>query len=335
MQPRDTVIATQSAGSARISATAVANRYPIDAAGRETVAIAVTSACREFCSAADPAQIAAFLGTLVHGPEIERLTVQMETPSQIAFDCGYGAQACYYGGENRIALSGDDAPAPDGASREFVLAHEYGHHLARHRQTPPPFPSAIDWGTTRWASYENVCRRSRSGSLFPGTFGLRYFRDPGEAFAETFANLRFPDSGVPWRWVRMLKPDAGALRAAREDALHPWRGRTTFSLGGRLPGLRARPAVRSFSTPIDGMVSLRPSGRRFDLSLLNPAGRILRNSRHGLNSRRKLNFTVCGQAGLRLALRSPVAATRGPSSCKSSDPEIIPAGRPTAHPLGA
>ncbi|HEU4904945.1 MAG TPA: hypothetical protein VFT19_02375 [Solirubrobacterales bacterium] len=303
--PRDTVIETPGPGSARISATATTGRYPIDAAGRETVAIGVTSACQASCTAADPAKIAAFLGTLVHGPEIELLTVQLETPSQIGFDCGYGAQACYYGGENKIVLSGDDAPAPDGASREFVLAHEYGHHLARHRETPAPFPPAIDWGTARWASYQNVCRRSRTGSLFPGTLGLRYYRDPGEAFAESFAHLRFPDAGVPWRWVRALKPDAGALRAIRVDALDPWRGREALSLRGRLPGRRAGPAVRSFSTPIDGMVSLRPKGSdRYSLSLLNPAGRVLRSSRHGLSFGNRLNFTVCGQSSLRLALRS-------------------------------
>lgn len=304
MRPRDTVIATPDPGSARISATAETSRYPIDAGG-ETVAIGVTSACRASCTDAGPEQIAAFLGTLVHGPEIELLTVQLETPSQIGFECGYGAQACYYGGGNKIALSGNDAPAPDGASRDFVLAHEYGHHLARHRRSPAPFPPAIDWGTARWASYEDVCRRSRTGSLSAGAFGLRYFRDPGEAFAEAYANLRFPDSGVPWRWPRALKPDAGALRAIREDVLDPWRGRTSLRLRGRLPGRHARPTVRNFSTPIDGMVSLRPTGRRrYSLSLLSPAGRVLRRSRHGHSLRHRLNFTVCGQSALRLALRS-------------------------------
>jgi len=304
MLPRDTVISSPGPGSARISASAAVSRYPIDATGR-SVAIGVTAACRVSCAAADPARIAAFLGTLAHGPEVELLTVQLETPSQIGFDCGYGAQACYYGGENKIVLSGEDSPAADGASREFVLAHEYGHHVARHRRTPAPFPPAIDWGTARWASYENVCRRSRTGSLFPGTAGLRYFRDPGEAFAETFANLRFPDSGVPWRWPRALEPDAAALQAVREDTLEPWLGRRTFSLRGRLPGRRAGAAARRFSTPIDGRVSLRLRGRsRYGLSLINPAGRVLRSSRPASGSHRRLDFTVCGQSSLRLALRS-------------------------------
>ena len=292
-------------GSARISAAADTGRYSIDDGSSETVAISVTAACQVSCTAADPQQIADTLGTFIHGFEMELLTVQLDTPSQIEFDCGYGAQACYYGAENKIVLSGDDSSAPDGASREFVLAHEYGHHVARHRESPPPFPAAIDWGTPRWSSYENVCRRSRDGALFPGNEGLHYFRDPGEAFAESFAHLRFPESDVPWRWVRSLEPDAEALQAIREDTLNPWLGRAVFRLRGRIPPADGGAAVRSFQTPLDGTVSLRPAGRpRYRLSLLTPAGRVLRTSRRGLSFGHRLNFTVCGQAGLRIALRS-------------------------------
>lgn len=302
--PRDTVIAAPSAGSARISATATTSRYPINAAG-ETVAIAVTAACQASCTAADPQQIAGFLGTLVHGFEMELLTVQLDAPSQIEFDCGYGAQACYYGAESKIVISGNATAAPDGASREFVLAHEYGHHVARHRESPPPFPAAIDWGTARWSSYEDVCRRARAGALFPGNEGLHYFRDPGEAFAESFAYLRFPESEVPWRWLPALEPDAEAFQAIREDTIDPWLGRRVFRLRGRVPPRRKGVAVREFRTPLDGTVSLSPAGRpRYDLDLLNPAGRLLRSSRHGLSFGRRLNYTVCGQSQLRVAIRS-------------------------------
>jgi hypothetical protein len=303
--PRDTVIEIPGAGSARISAGADAQRYPLEDGSGETVAIAPTTACEAACTATDPSPIARTLGTFIHGPEMGLLTVQLDTPSQIEFDCGYGAQACYYAGENRIVISGNDTPAPEGASREFVLAHEYGHHVARHRESPPPFPAAIDWGTPHWSSYENVCRRSRAGALFPGSEGLRYFRDPGEAFAESFAHLRFPGSGVPWRWVDALKPDAEAFAAIREDTLDPWRGRRAFRLRGRLPPRRDGATVRTFGTPLDGTVSLRPAGRpRYGLDLLNPAGRVLRTSRHGLSFGHRLNFTVCGQSRLRVAVRS-------------------------------
>ncbi len=304
-RPRDTVIATPSVGSARISASAEEDRYPIDDGSDETVAISVTPACQVACTAADPQQIADFLGTLIHGFEMELLTVQLDTPSQIEFDCGYGAQACYYGGEDKIVLSGNDSQAPDGASREFVLAHEYGHHVARHRESPPPFPAAIDWGTARWSSYEHVCQRSRAGALFPGNEGLHYFRDPGEAFAESFAHLRFPESDVPWRWVHSLEPNQAAFEAIREDALDPWLGRSVFKLQGRLPPRHDGSAVRAFGTPLDGTVSLRPAGKPlYDLDLLNPAGRVLRSSRHGLGSGHQLNYTVCGQSRLRVAIRA-------------------------------
>lgn len=307
---RDTVIEVPSAGSARISASAGENRYPINDGSSETVAIAVTAACQAACTAADPQQIASTLGTFVHGPEMELLTVQLDTRSQIEFDCGYGAQACYYGGENKIVLSGDGDLAADGANREFVLAHEYGHHVARHRESPPPFPAAIDWGTARWSSYEHVCQRSRAGALFPGNEGLHYFRDPGEAFAESFAHLQFPQSGVPWRWVDALEPDAEALEAIREDTLNPWLGRTPLKLRGRVPSRRDGPVLRTFGTPLDGTVSVRPASRsRFELDLLNPLGRLLRSSRHGLGFGHRLNFTVCGQSQLRVAIRATGASS--------------------------
>ena len=57
---------------------------------------------------------------------------------------------------------------------------------------PAPFGAAVDWGTERWASLENVCQGKRSGRLYPGDEGSHYFEDPGEAFAEAFAHLPLP-----------------------------------------------------------------------------------------------------------------------------------------------
>jgi hypothetical protein len=305
--PRDLVIDEPRASAARISATASAVRYPINDGTGATIAVAVTSACQSSCTAADPQRIANFVGSLLHGPEVELLTVQLDAPFQIDFDCGYGAQACYYPSENRIVLNGNDTLSRDGASREYVLAHEYGHHVANHRDSPAPFPAAIDWGTPRWSSHERICQARRRGVLFPGDQGLRYHENPGEAFAEAFARYHFPDSGVRWRWAGFLRPDAAAFRAIREDTLHPWQGRNGFRIAGRAPPRARGASVKWLRTPLDGMVSLRPSGpsgRRYQLSLRSSSGETLRSSRSDLSMRGQLNFTVCGQSRLRVQLES-------------------------------
>jgi hypothetical protein len=302
---RDVVAGQPVAAAARISATASAARYPIDDGSGMTVAISVTAACEVSCTAAEPQAIADFLGTLIHGAEMELLTVQLDTPYQVDYDCGYGADACYYSSESKIVLNGDATPAPDGASREFVLAHEYGHHVANHRLSPAPFPAAIDWGTPHWATQEHVCRRSRAGTVFPGNEGAHYFRDPGEAFAESFARYRFPDSGLHWRYLPALKPDAAAFEAIRADTLEPWLGRSSFLFAGRLPPRPNGAVVKSLRTPLDGEVSLRPAQirHRYQVSLLSPTGHVLRTSRR-LSFRHRLNFTVCGRHRLRIRLRS-------------------------------
>jgi len=311
--PRDVVIGQASAASARISAGAAAARYPIEDGSGATFAVAVTPSCQATCTAADPRQIAGFVGTLIHGPEAELLTIQLDTPVQLELDCGYGAHACYYPGENRIVLNGDDAPAPDGASREYVLAHEYGHHVANHRESVAPFPAAIDWGTPRWSSYEQVCRAHRRGAFFPGDEGSRYERNPGEAFAEAFARYRFPDAEVKWAWAPSLRPDAEALRAIREDTLSPWEGRTRIRLAGRARPAGRRGLVRSFRTPLDGRISLEPAAAiasPFEVSLWSAEGRVLRSAEAIPRRDRRLNFTVCGQSRLRVVFEPRRGARR-------------------------
>lgn len=303
---RDTVI-DGPAGAAGVSAAAASGRYPVGDGSGATIAVAVTAACQATCDAADPQGIASFVGTLIHGPEIELLTVQLDAAFQIDFDCGYGAQACYYPTEDTIVLGGNDAPSDDGASREFVLAHEYGHHVANHRQSPAPFPPAIDWGTPRWSSHERICQARRHGFAFPGDEGLRYRQNPGEAFAEAFARYRFPASEPRWKWPEALEPDAAAFRAIRADTLRPWLGRTSLRVVGRAPPRDRGGAVASFGTPLDGTVSLRPTRqlrRRYRLSLRDPSGHLLLTSRRGLSLRRRLNFTVCGQSRLSVLLES-------------------------------
>jgi hypothetical protein len=304
---RDVVWGAPGAAAARISASASSQRYPVGDGSEATIAVSVTAACAELCTAAEPQRIADFVGTLPHGFEIDLLTVQLDTPFQLELDCGYGAEACYYSGEDRIVLSGNAETDRDGATRDFVLAHEYGHHVAQHRDLPAPFVSAIDWGTERWASVESVCQGRRHGKLFPGDEGDNYFEDPGEAFAETFAHLRFPEMAVRWRYLGALRPTAASLRAVEEDVLSPWQGRTGLVLSGHVPARGEGAAVESFPTPLDGTVTLRPIGlhrRGYELALRSRAGRLLRGFRSRPATPRRMDFTICGQSHLRLELRS-------------------------------
>lgn len=301
---RDTVVAAPSRASARISASTEGARYPIDDGSGATIAVSVTAACEESCTAADPRWIADKVGTFIHGPEVTLLTVQLDTPLQLGFDCGFEAQSCYYGGENKIVLSGNEESAPDSASREFVLAHEYGHHVAEHRELPAPFPAAIEWGTERWASVERVCQGRRLGHYFPGDEGSHYYEDPGEAFAESFAFNRFPDAAVPWAWAPALRPSAASLRALRRDVLHPWMGRRALTISGQVP--RHGALVERIPTPFDGRVSIGPAGDRslgYELAIRNEAGKVLRSSREGVSFHRRLYYTVCGQQQLRVAVQ--------------------------------
>jgi hypothetical protein len=298
---RDAVIQESGRASARISATASSQRYPIGDGSEATVAVSVTPACAESCQLKDPQRVADFIGTLPHGDEVSLLTVQLDTEYQLSYDCGFGAEACYFSGENRIVIGGYENIDGDEAGFDFILAHEYGHHVAQHREMAPPFRSAIDWGTERWASVEDVCRGRRERKLFPGNEGSHYFEDPGEAFAESFAHLRFPEARVAWRYAPSLRPTPASLRAIREDTLSPWQGRTSITLSGRLPARGEGAAVESLRTPLDGTVSLRPSSlsaHGYALALRSRAGRLLRSTHHGFGLRHELDYTVCGQKKL-------------------------------------
>jgi hypothetical protein len=304
---RDVVLGEPGAAAARISASASSQRYSIGDGSADTIAVSVTTACAETCQVTDPQRIASFVGTLIHGDEVSLLTVQLDTEFQLGFDCGFGAEACYFTGESKIVIGGYEEVDGDGATLDFVLAHEYGHHVAQHRDMPAPFSDAIDWGPERWASVEDVCQGQRHGRLYPGDEGTHYFEDPGEAFAESFAHYRFPEMSIRWRYASALKPTPASFRAIREDTLKPWRGRKRFTLSGHVPARGEGAAVESLRTPLDGMVSLRPSSLRrhgYELALRSRAGRLLRSSSHGLAPLHQLDYTVCGQHRLRLLIRS-------------------------------
>jgi len=312
---RDAVLPRADARGTRIAARAAEGRYPVDDAQGRTVAISVTSACAAsvlLCNSADPQAIASFLGTLVHGDEMSSLNVQITTDPEITSECrSPSVQACYFSGQSRLLISGNDTTGTDGASREFVLAHEYGHHVADNRFNPPFLPT-VNYGPKYWTTYEHVCEGVRAGTYVPGAEeGDDYFRNPGEAWAESFAFNRFPDAPVKWAWIDSLKPNAAALAAVTRDTLRPWAGpaKTVFSRRFRKGG--AASFTRRIKTPLDGSVVLALSGHpgeNLNLILRNGAGRVVKRS-IGPTANERINYTACGDRGF-----SAVVKRAGPAA---------------------
>ena len=257
--------------------------------------------------AADQA-LATFLGSLLHGSEMSRLNVVVVTGPEITNICGAGAAACYYAGEDKMVIVGESSFG--GLPTNYVIAHEYGHHIANHRKNNPW--RAIDFGTKRWASYEGVCPNTARGIYFPGNEGSRYFENPGEAFAEAYAKYDSRYRSFPWDWTSSLDPDANSYESIRQDVLQPWTGNSVSRFSGQVN--RGRSSAASFDPPLDGGLSVRltaPAGTDFDLALLTNGGRVLKRSARS-GSRERISFAVCGQVKMKFR----VTAYRGSGLAK-------------------
>jgi hypothetical protein len=203
---------------------------------------------------ARPQYWADFLSRLLHGSELAALTLYVAPYAEIQRICGRSALACYDGQRGTIYAPGDQVA--DDIAAESIVAHEYGHHVAANRSNTPW--SALDYGTKRWASYENVCARTERGELHPGDEMQAYQLNPGEAFAETFRVLNERRLGIAesaWTTVdQRFYPDAQALARVEQDVIQPWQGTTALTLRGRV----AARATRSLAvaTPLDGRIAV-------------------------------------------------------------------------------
>ena len=241
-----------------------------------------------------PQTWATYLGTLVHGPEISKLILDLRPLSEVQDTCGSSALACYDPGSETILASPDDT-LDEPPAREIV-AHEYGHHIANNRSDSPLL--AEDYGTKRWASYENICARSASGELSPGNEGVSYTENPGEAFAESYRVLNLTkegDTSISWDIVdESLYPDAKALSLLEQDVVSPWAGPTLSHVKGSFGNGVARKIV--LTTTLDGTLVARlhaPSNGAFRLSLWNGSRLIER-------SVSTVRYQICGQRALTL-----------------------------------
>jgi len=247
----------------------------------------------------DPAltqEWATLFGSLVHGRELASLTVDLAPLDEVQSFCGPQALACYDPDTQTIEASPEDQlNAP--AAKEIVT-HEYGHHVANN-SVNTPF-DAEEYGTKRWASYMNICKRAVAGELFPGDEGDNYQENPGEAYAEAYRVLNLTKQGatsIGWDIVDpALYPNATALSMLEQDITTPWKGPTLSHVRGSFGNGTVRTIVTK--TTLDGSFVARlhaPTRSRMRLQLY-AAGRLVASGS-------SVRYEICGQRALTLKVQ--------------------------------
>jgi hypothetical protein len=276
------------------SALAWGGRYPTGDIYGSTIQINVSATYP-----VDPALTqdwATFFGSLVHGRELASLTVDLAPLDEVQTFCGPQALACYDPDTQTIEASPEDElNAP--AAKEIVT-HEYGHHVANNSLNTPFDAEA--YGTKRWASYMNICKRTAAGELFPGDEGDNYQENPGEAYAEAYRVLNLTKQGatsIGWDIVdQAFYPNANALSMLEQDITTPWKGPTLSHVRGSFGNGSVRTIVTK--TTLDGSFVARlhaPTKSRMRLQLY-AAGRLVASGS-------SVRYEICGQRALTLKVQ--------------------------------
>ncbi len=246
-----------------------------------------------------PQSWAAYLGSIPHGSELSSLTLNLMPLSVVESNtyCGDQSLACYDPATKTIYASPEDQL--DQPPAKEIVTHEYGHHIAN-SQTDAPW-SAEDYGTKRWSSYENICKRTTAGTASPGDEGGAYSQNPGEAFAESYRVLALTAIGVtPSSWEIVAAdfyPDAKALQLLQQDITSPWTGPTVRHVHGSFGNGATR--TIGVQTSLDGSFVARlhaPSKARFRLELYDGSTLVA----HGTAT---VRFQICGQRSLTLKVQ--------------------------------
>jgi hypothetical protein len=262
-----------------------------------------------------------FLDALPHGPELARLRMLIAQPSEVGTLCGGGEDvlACYGADDSQMIVpsTGLDATTADGSySTAYELTHEYGHHIAANR-SDAPF-DALDYGPKYWSSYELVCGRTIDRKLAPGNETTNYLQNPGEAWAETYARLAYP--GQPWTFTSLLRPDAGALAAARRDVLDPWTGPRVRTF--RMPASRTAERFR-VALHLDGALKAKVTGRagsRVGVAVSSGAQSVGSSRAAGSTGTWSLRYGCRDRAQETLSFRVRRSAGRGPVTLRVTYP---------------
>jgi hypothetical protein len=249
-----------------------------------------------------------FVASLLHGSELVSVRMYLEPEEEISRTCGQSALACYDSRSSVLIAPAEDVL--DGPTAESIVAHEYGHHVAAHR-TNNPWP-AVDWGTKRWATYEQVCARTGKGILSPGNEGDNYRSNPGEAFAETYRVLNERRLGLPetpWEIVeQLLYPNDTALAAVEQDVTTPWTGTAILRFSGA-----AKTRSFTIATPLDGTIRAFVRGR-YHVDLLSSAGARMAYGTTTASS------TVCGARTVKVRVTRNATAKTGSFALTVSRP---------------
>ena len=246
-----------------------------------------------------PQSWATYLGSVPHGPELAQLTLDLMPLSAVESTqyCGAQALACYDPSQDTIYAAPEDQL--DEPPAKEIVTHEYGHHIANSQLNTPW--TAEDYGTKRWASYENICARAAEGTASPGDEGRSYAQNPGEAFAESYRVLALTDIGVaPSSWdivSQSFYPDATALQLLREDITTPWTGPTVRHIHGSFGNGTTR--TIGVQTTLDGSFVAKlqaPTKARLKLELYDGSTLVARGTTN-------VRFQICGQRALTLKVQ--------------------------------